>query len=223
MQAGGPTEAARALRKKLKYGSKHEQLRAVTVRRAPAYLTGTDRAKLLDALSENAGSKFQREFGNEMLLERVRVLVQDQYVDVEVRRRLAAMILNWKALFEGQQGMEHLSNMYHALPKQAVKVGTCDAKKANSPSAHRAPLTTLATTATMTTMMTTMMMKHLRHDRCVQAQPALGPRSLSPSGSPSGNKHQQGSFLCRKRCLVSKRPWPRPIGPPRCCRTHCSE
>ncbi|CAI4219990.1 unnamed protein product [Parascedosporium putredinis] len=58
LQASGPTEAARAIRKKLKYGNVHRQIRALV---------------LLDGLIQNAGSRFQRCFCDEALLERLRV------------------------------------------------------------------------------------------------------------------------------------------------------
>lgn len=58
IQATGPSEAARAIRKKLKYGNVHRQLRALTI---------------LDALIQNGGPRFQRAFADEPLLERLRV------------------------------------------------------------------------------------------------------------------------------------------------------
>lgn len=58
IQATGPSEAARAIRKKLKYGNVHRQLRALTI---------------LDGLIQNAGPRFQRAFADEPLLERLRV------------------------------------------------------------------------------------------------------------------------------------------------------
>lgn len=45
LQATGPAEAARAIRKKLKYGNVHRQIRALV---------------LLDGLIQNAGTRFQR-------------------------------------------------------------------------------------------------------------------------------------------------------------------
>ncbi|KAG6015900.1 hypothetical protein E4U41_004545, partial [Claviceps citrina] len=54
----GPGEAARAIRKKLKYGTPHRQIRALV---------------LLDGLIQNAGPGFQRGFADEPLLERLRV------------------------------------------------------------------------------------------------------------------------------------------------------
>ena len=50
LQATGPAEAARAIRKKLKYGNVHRQLRALTI---------------LDGLIQNAGPRFQRAFADE--------------------------------------------------------------------------------------------------------------------------------------------------------------
>jgi hypothetical protein len=50
LQSTGTTEASRAIRKKLKYGNVHRQLRALTI---------------LDALIKNAGETFQRNFADE--------------------------------------------------------------------------------------------------------------------------------------------------------------
>ncbi|KAJ5513269.1 VHS subgroup [Penicillium fimorum] len=62
IQASGPMEASRALRKKLKYGNIHRQLRALTI---------------LDFLVQNAGERFLRDFADEALLERLRIAATD--------------------------------------------------------------------------------------------------------------------------------------------------
>ncbi len=51
---GRPTEAARALRKKLKYGESHEQIRALVV-----ILLEIRLQKILNDLIDNAGGTFQ--------------------------------------------------------------------------------------------------------------------------------------------------------------------
>ncbi|KAJ6781168.1 hypothetical protein PWT90_10939 [Aphanocladium album] len=66
LQASGPTEAARAIRKKLKYGNVHRQVRALV---------------LLDGLIQNAGPRFQRTFADEPLLERLRVCGSSELSD----------------------------------------------------------------------------------------------------------------------------------------------
>ncbi|KAM5363722.1 hypothetical protein ACJZ2D_011869 [Fusarium nematophilum] len=77
LQASGPGEAARAIRKKLKYGNVHRQIRALV---------------LLDGLIQNAGERFQRTFVDEPLLERLRVCGTSQLSDVaELPKRKQAV------------------------------------------------------------------------------------------------------------------------------------
>ncbi|CAK7242094.1 MAG: hypothetical protein STHCBS139747_003571 [Sporothrix thermara] len=107
LQATGPTEAARAIRKKLKYGNVHRQLRALT---------------LLDGLIENAGPRFQRSFVDEMLLERLRVCGTSDMVDPDVRKKCSALFRGWAATYKNTPGMERLARLYKELPhrKQVV-------------------------------------------------------------------------------------------------------
>jgi hypothetical protein len=58
----GTTEAARAIRKKLKYGNVHRQLRALVI---------------LRALTENAGERFKYGWANAQLLERLQAMATD--------------------------------------------------------------------------------------------------------------------------------------------------
>lgn len=62
----GVTEASRAIRKKLKYGNVHRQLRALVI---------------LRALTENAGKGFQNNWANAQLLERLEAMAQDVSFD----------------------------------------------------------------------------------------------------------------------------------------------
>lgn len=63
LQGGqGTTEAARAIRKKLKYGNVHRQIRALVI---------------LHALTENAGSGFKLNWANAQLMERLRDMATD--------------------------------------------------------------------------------------------------------------------------------------------------
>lgn len=58
----GTTEASRAIRKKLKYGNSHRQIRALVI---------------LRALTENCGHGFRLNWANEQLMERLKIMATD--------------------------------------------------------------------------------------------------------------------------------------------------
>jgi LAS seventeen-binding protein 5 len=97
LQASGPTEAARAIRKKLKYGNVHRQLRALT---------------LLDGLIQNAGPRFQRGFVDEPLLERLRVCGTSDLSDPEVRKKCSELFRSWATEYKNTPGLERISVLY---------------------------------------------------------------------------------------------------------------
>ncbi|KAJ7897086.1 hypothetical protein B0H14DRAFT_2676852 [Mycena olivaceomarginata] len=72
-----PTEASRAIRKKLKHGRPHQQYRAVVI---------------LKALVENCGHKFQTTFADAPLLETIKHLANDQMTDKKVKKKLTAYV-----------------------------------------------------------------------------------------------------------------------------------
>ncbi|KOS17394.1 Protein lsb5 [Escovopsis weberi] len=105
LQASGPGEAARAIRKKLKYGNTHRQLRALA---------------LLDGLVQNAGPRFQRALAaDEPLLERLRVCAASELSDPEVRRRCRELFGSW-ARQAGSPGLERIARLHRELPKRKV-------------------------------------------------------------------------------------------------------
>lgn len=99
LQASGPTEAARAIRKKLKYGSAHRQLRALTI---------------LDGLIQNAGSRFQRTFADEMLLERLRVCGTSDLSDPDVKKKCSELFRSWANEYKTTPGLERVARLYKA-------------------------------------------------------------------------------------------------------------
>ncbi|KAK3998302.1 hypothetical protein QBC44DRAFT_314179 [Cladorrhinum sp. PSN332] len=107
LQEAGPTEASRAIRKKLKYGNLHRQLRALN---------------LLDGLIQNAGPRFQRTFADEALLERLRFCGTAQLSDPEVRKKCSELFRSWAVQYKDVRGMEQVVRLYKELPrrKQAV-------------------------------------------------------------------------------------------------------
>jgi len=102
IQASGPTEAARAIRKKLKYGNPHRQIRALVI---------------LDGLIQNAGSRFQRAFADEPLLERLRLMPREETVDPQVREKCKVLFVQWANAYKNTAGLESIANLYKELPK----------------------------------------------------------------------------------------------------------
>lgn len=97
LQAGGATEASRAIRKKLKYGNVHRQLRALT---------------MLKALVENCGPKFQATFANDQLTERIKLMSQDPMTDEHVKRKLMSVLASWHRQFKDDPKMQAVSSLY---------------------------------------------------------------------------------------------------------------
>jgi hypothetical protein len=97
IQNTGPAEAARAIRKKLKYGNVHRQLRALT---------------LLDGLIQNAGSRFQRAFVDEPLLERLRVCATSNLSDKQVKDKCKALFGGWAREYAQTPGLQRIAALY---------------------------------------------------------------------------------------------------------------
>ncbi|KAI6840813.1 hypothetical protein KC335_g4061 [Hortaea werneckii] len=102
IQASGPTEAARALRKKLKYGTTHRQIRALVI---------------LDGLMENGDSRFQRAFLDEPLLERLRIMAREDMVDPSVKKKCQVLFIQWANAYKNTPGLERIANLYKELPR----------------------------------------------------------------------------------------------------------
>ncbi|KAF1349879.1 hypothetical protein BDV97DRAFT_369388 [Delphinella strobiligena] len=103
IQASGPTEAARALRKKLKYGNPHRQIRALVI---------------LDGLIQNAGGRFQKGFADEPLMERLRILPQDDMVDKHVRDKCNVLFRQWAVAYKDTPGLSQIATLYKQLPQK---------------------------------------------------------------------------------------------------------
>lgn len=103
LQDSGPSEASRAIRKKLKYGNVHRQLRALTI---------------LDALIANAGKSFQRTFADEPLLERLRIAATDSMSVHEVRAKCKILFAQWAINYKNTQGLQSIASLYQQLPQR---------------------------------------------------------------------------------------------------------
>lgn len=109
LQGSGPAEAARALRKKLKYGNVHRQLRALTI---------------LDGLLQNGDPRFQRAiFYDEPLLERLRIAATDPLSDPDVREKCKVLFGQWAASSKTNPELAGAAALYKQLPKKTKALG----------------------------------------------------------------------------------------------------
>ncbi|KAI5790381.1 hypothetical protein FPQ18DRAFT_34569 [Pyronema domesticum] len=108
LQDTGPKEAARAIRKKLKYGNVHRQLRALTI---------------LDDLIRNAGPSFQRSFSDEALLERLRCVgnLNDPGIDKLVLDKARALYQQWSREYSGTPGLSGIASIWKQIPKHKTE------------------------------------------------------------------------------------------------------
>lgn len=85
-----------------KYGNPHRQIRALVI---------------LDGLIQNAGSRFQRAFADEPLLERLRLMPREETVDPQVREKCKVLFVQWANAYKNTAGLESIANLYKELPK----------------------------------------------------------------------------------------------------------
>lgn len=80
----------------------HRQLRALNI---------------LDGLIQNAGSRFQRAFADEPLLERLRILAKDDMVDPDVKAKCNLLFRQWATAYKGQPGLDRITVLYKQFPQ----------------------------------------------------------------------------------------------------------
>ncbi|KAJ6504395.1 hypothetical protein DFH09DRAFT_1201542 [Mycena vulgaris] len=97
LQGTGPTEASRAIRKKLKHGRPHQQYRAVVI---------------LKALVENCGHKFQTTFADGQLTDTLKHLANDANTDKKVKRKLLLVMNSWHDQFKSDPSMAMVAGLY---------------------------------------------------------------------------------------------------------------
>ncbi|WWC71991.1 uncharacterized protein I206_105950 [Kwoniella pini CBS 10737] len=93
----GTTEGTRAIRKKLKYGNVHRQLRALVI---------------LRALTENAGKGFQLGWANQQLMDRLKEMANDSLLDPKVKKRLIFVFHAWSLHYKDEPRMQEVAKLY---------------------------------------------------------------------------------------------------------------
>ncbi|RIA83542.1 hypothetical protein C1645_880419 [Glomus cerebriforme] len=99
IQATGPKEASKALKRALKYGNIHSQIRAITI---------------LKSLSENCGDKFVAQIATYKFTERLRNMAISPYTDSQVHKRLLSLFAGWSTEFKNKPGYETLANLHNS-------------------------------------------------------------------------------------------------------------
>ncbi|KAF9566102.1 hypothetical protein CPC08DRAFT_128322 [Agrocybe pediades] len=117
LQASGPAEASRALRKKLKHGNSHQQYRSLV---------------LLKALVENCGQKFQSQlfydiplsraialtrmaagtFADGHMTDAIRLIANDPSTDRRVKKKLILVLGSWRDRYKDDPSMAVVAGLY---------------------------------------------------------------------------------------------------------------
>ncbi|KAF7307117.1 VHS domain protein [Mycena indigotica] len=97
LQSAGPTEASRAIRKKLKHGRPHQQYRALVI---------------LKALVENGGHKFKTTFADGQLTDALKNLASDMNTDKKVKKKALLVLASWQDQFKNDPSMSAVAGLY---------------------------------------------------------------------------------------------------------------
>ncbi|KAG5644603.1 hypothetical protein DXG03_008081 [Asterophora parasitica] len=103
LQAAGPAEASRALRKKLKHGNSHQQYRSLVI---------------LKALVENCGNKFTSSFADGQLIDVLKNMSADSHVDKRVRKKLMLVLASWRDQFKSDPSMALIAGLHKQCSRE---------------------------------------------------------------------------------------------------------
>ncbi|KAF8445740.1 hypothetical protein L210DRAFT_3610345 [Boletus edulis BED1] len=92
-----PSEASRAIRKKIKHGDNHQQYRALVI---------------LKALMENGDHKFQTACVDDQLIDAIKHLASDPTADVKVRKKVRSIIASWSTQFKNDPSLSTIASLY---------------------------------------------------------------------------------------------------------------
>lgn len=66
---------------------------------------------------QNAGSRFQRTFADEPLLERLRILPREDTTDAQVKKKAKELYIQWASAYAKTPGLSGIANLFNELPK----------------------------------------------------------------------------------------------------------
>lgn len=93
----GATEAARAVRKKLKYGSRSEQWKALNV---------------LELLVANGGKPCRSLYNDEKLILQIRSMIHNKGLDSKIRKRVISLVYGWYLEYKDEKMYQGLVSLY---------------------------------------------------------------------------------------------------------------
>ncbi|KAG9314185.1 hypothetical protein JVU11DRAFT_4971 [Chiua virens] len=97
LQSTGPSEASRAIRKKIKHGDNHQKYRALVI---------------LKALMENGDHKFQTAYMDDQLIDALKQLASDPIADTKVKKKLVSILASWSTQFKNDPSMSTIAGLY---------------------------------------------------------------------------------------------------------------
>ena len=113
----------------------------------------------MDGLIRNAGTRFQRTFADEPLLERLRLMPRDEMVDPDVRKKCNQLYRQWAMEYRNTAGLEQIATLYKQLPQtkrhqpkpsqsKVVRETEAEARRDNSSSPPLSPTTPVKSSST---------------------------------------------------------------------------
>jgi hypothetical protein len=170
-----------------KYGNMHRQLRALTI---------------LDALISNAGSRFQRTFADEPLLERLRLLGRDDMVDSDVRAKCQTLYRQWAQSYKNTPGLTSITTLYKQLP-QTKKLQPSQSKVIRETEAEAARENQASPPSSVAHSRTSSVSSPSSSSKKAPARP-VGPGSTSGSSSFFGRSKDKKSKPASKSFNLEK-------------------
>lgn len=106
LQYSGAIEAARAIRKKLKYGKLSEQSKSLD---------------LLNSMVANGGRQLEELYNDRKLLERLKLSATDPQVDTKLRKKIIILAISWNENFSDKKYYNGIAMLKKQIPTKSYK------------------------------------------------------------------------------------------------------
>lgn len=106
LQYSGAIEAARAIRKKLKYGKLREQNKSLD---------------LLNAMVANGGRPLEELYNDRKLLERLKLSATDPQVDTKLRKKIIVLAISWNENFSDKKYYHGIAGLKKQIPIKSYR------------------------------------------------------------------------------------------------------
>lgn len=106
LQYSGAIEAARAIRKKLKYGSPKEQFKSLD---------------LLNSMVLNGGKPLEELYNDRKLLERLKLSATDPEINTKLRKKIIYLAIAWNENFSDKKYYNGIANLKRQIPTKSYR------------------------------------------------------------------------------------------------------